>query len=91
MLFTSLGLDARQAGWQIKKLARQRHHQLPLFADISAPDNDISQYQLPTAEIGEKLSQDYHATGLSLKAHPVDVLAGTKTGWLAALFRDSAS
>lgn len=82
--FTSLGLDARQAGWQIKKLARQRHHQLPLFADISAPDNDTSQHQLPTAEIGEKLSQDYHATGLSLKAHPVDVLAGAlrQAGWL---------
>jgi len=83
--FASLGLDARQAGWQIKKLARQRHHQLPLFADISAPDVDTSQYQLPIAEIGEKLSQDYHATGLSLKAHPVDVLASAlkQDGWLA--------
>ena len=83
--FNSLGFDARQASWQIKKLARQRHHQLPLFADISVPDDDDSQHQLPVAEIGEQLSQDYHATGLSLKAHPVDVLADflAKDSWLA--------
>lgn len=83
--FGSLNLNARQAFWQIKKLARQRNHQLPLFADIAADKEckDTSLAVLPPSTLGEQVSADYEATGLSLKAHPVDILADrlAQSGW----------
>ncbi len=89
--FRSIGLNSRQAFWQIKKIARQRNHQLPLFADIALheaqpntpSEEDASLTVLPEASLGEQVAADYEATGLSLKAHPIDVLAAKleRDGW----------
>lgn len=76
--FGSLGLTARQALWHVRKHTRQTLHTLPLFASSEQPEDPRdtdSAAALPTAGLGETVAQDYQSTGLSLKAHPVDVLA----------------
>ena len=78
-VFTSLSLTAREAFWQIKKLGKEQFHKLPLFdaahhrSDKLSGETEV--IQLPEAHIGEKLVMDYGATGLSLRAHPVSLLA----------------
>lgn len=96
--FRSIGLDSRQAYWHIRKYKRQRHHQLPLFSGITADDQtdthtDDSASFLPQAQIGEQVSADYEATGLSLKAHPVDVLRPVlaEAGWQSCSQIDKAT
>jgi error-prone DNA polymerase len=78
--FGSLGLDRRRALWQLHAL---EDGQLPLFdleepttaqgwpahipaADLAAP--------LPAMTLGEQVVEDYGATGLSLRAHPLKLL-----------------
>ncbi|MGC6536052.1 MAG: error-prone DNA polymerase [Candidatus Puniceispirillaceae bacterium] len=77
--FTSLGLTARDAFWQLRKLEREAFHKLPLFDAVKQAANSLSGEQdnliMPDANIGEKLVMDYGATGLSLRAHPVALLA----------------
>jgi error-prone DNA polymerase len=42
--------------------------------------------ELPQAELGENVAEDYRNLGLSLKAHPLDLLAKPLgPGWVAAL------
>ena len=89
--FVSLGLSARNAFWEIKRLGRittQTNSQaLPLFAhaeqrqQIVMPDEPP--ISLPFAPLGEQVAQDYQATNLSLKAHPISLVAPyfTKDGW----------
>ena len=76
--FHSIGLTSRQALWEIKKLARQQSSGLPLFLYAEQRHKTIMPEELktslPIASLGNLVAQDYLATGLSLKAHPVTIL-----------------
>ena len=93
----SLGLTRRQALWQARRLGCQRHHELPLFA-ATPPINDLAinapgaaatnigrepPVTLPMASPGHEVAEDYRHLGLSLKAHPLDILASplAAAGW----------
>ena len=77
--FASMGLDRRQAQWQVRVLGRQRMNDMPLFAHASRRHNNVAgtepDVQLPQASGGEEVAADYRSLGLSLKAHPVTMLA----------------
>ena len=94
----SLGLNRRQALWQARRLGRQRHHELPLFAAAQLQDAQLQddqpqtatttigkepQVTLPVASPGHEVAEDYRRLGLSLKAHPLDMLATplAAAGW----------
>jgi len=62
--FRSMGLDRQAALWEIRALSDE---ELPLFEHASH-DRDAT---LPEISEPRKVIQDYVATGLSLKAHPV--------------------
>ena len=91
--FTSLGLTRRQALWQARRLGRQRHNELPLFAATQLKDDQPQpasttigkepQVTLPVASPGHEVAEDYRSLGLSLKAHPLDMLATplAAAGW----------
>jgi len=91
--FTSLGLARRQALWQARRLGRQRHHELPLFAAAQLEEDRPQQatttigrepkVTLPVASPGHEVAEDYRSLGLSLKAHPLDMLATplAAAGW----------
>jgi error-prone DNA polymerase len=91
--FTSLGLARRQALWQARRLGRQRHHELPLFAATQLQGDQSQQATttigkepqviLPVASPGHEVAEDYRSLGLSLKAHPLDMLATplAAAGW----------
>ena len=91
--FSSLGLSRRQALWQIRQLGCQRHHELPLFAASQLEDDRPQQattkigrepkVTLPVASLGHEVAEDYRSLGLSLKAHPLDMLATplAAAGW----------
>jgi error-prone DNA polymerase len=68
--FGSLGLDRRSALWKV--LATRE--ELPLFAGLE--DDDVAPVVpgLPTMSLSEQVSADYHALGLSLKAHPIGLV-----------------
>ena len=79
--YGSLFIDRRRALWQIHALD---DGQLPLFdeddgasADRGWPSHipmeDLSA-PLPEMSLGEQVLEDYHAFGLSLRAHPVSLL-----------------
>ncbi len=70
--FRSIGLDRRQALWEVRALSRRK-------ADASFPLLDRPQLDLLAAEpraslplmpAGEHVIHDYRSLGLSLKAHP---------------------
>lgn len=66
-VFGSLGLDRRQALWQV--LAQEdRRVDLPLFEHQVA---DESPLDLPQMGSRDEVFSDYLATGLSLKGHPM--------------------
>jgi error-prone DNA polymerase len=69
----SLGLDRRQALWEVKALVSA--DPLPLFAwgDASDAGCDI-EVQLPAMAPSEHVVADYQTLRLSLKAHPVSFL-----------------
>jgi error-prone DNA polymerase len=77
--FTSLAIDRRQALWVARGLARHRLHDMPLFAHAGRRHGRLAGnepvIELPQAELGEKVAEDYRNLGLSLKAHPLDLLA----------------
>ena len=66
--FRSLGLDRRQALWEVSAL-----HDRPvaLFAGQASESAREAQISLPGMTTGEHVIQDYISTALSLKAHPV--------------------
>ncbi|RIK65845.1 MAG: hypothetical protein DCC65_11695 [Planctomycetota bacterium] len=70
--FGSMGLDRQQALWAVQSL---RGRPLPLF---DAPDRAESSpdraESLPPVSAPVEVVRDYHATGLSLKAHPLSFL-----------------
>ncbi len=71
--FRSLGLDRRQALWQVHALTDTAA--LPLFAwgetADSGPEPDVA---LPTMPLSEHVVADYQTLRLSLKAHPLSFL-----------------
>ena len=75
--FHALGLDRRQALWAIRGLGAKP---LPLFA---AADARVSGVEPPVALIpltaGREVVEDYRATQLSLRAHPLSFLRGELT------------
>ncbi|RYY66159.1 MAG: error-prone DNA polymerase, partial [Chitinophagaceae bacterium] len=68
--FRSLGLDRRQALWEVSTKDRPQ----ALFEGHAAPDAVGEAVQLPLLLESEQVVQDYGALGLSLKAHPLQFL-----------------
>jgi len=66
--FRSLGLDRRQALWEVSALAARP---IALFEGQPAESPAEMQITLPLMTAAEHVVQDYAATSLSLKAHPV--------------------
>lgn len=65
--FRSLGLDRRQALWEVSAL-----HDRPTGMFQGQPSESVGeQVALPHMTLPEHVVQDYAATALSLKAHPV--------------------
>jgi DNA polymerase III alpha subunit len=64
--FASFELNRRQACWAVQGLWTRR--QAPLLAGLAAQDTHV---KLPKATPYEELQQDYLATGISLRAHPI--------------------
>jgi len=75
--FHALGLDRRQALWAVRGLGARP---LPLFA---AADARASGIEPPVALVpltaGREVVEDYRATQLSLRAHPLTFLRGELT------------
>ncbi|MBL3703379.1 DNA polymerase III subunit alpha [Sulfitobacter sp. BDSS02] len=72
-VFASLGLSRREALWQAKAITTPAP--LPLFAqDIGGELIDEPAAHLPEMTLGEEVVEDFVATRLSLKAHPVAML-----------------
>ncbi len=73
--FRSMGLDRRQALWQVRAIKSEKP--LPLFAHAGisgqGEDPDVA---LPKMPMPEHVAVDYQTTGLSLKAHPLTFLRG---------------
>jgi error-prone DNA polymerase len=66
--FRSMGLDRRQALWQVSA----KDHPEALFAGRPSENvTDEQQVSLPEMRLSEHVIQDYASTSLSLKAHPV--------------------
>lgn len=65
--FRSMGLDRRQALWEISVKDRP----IALFSKQPAEEDRQEKIQLPLMSLGEHVINDYAATALSLKAHPV--------------------
>src|SRR5450432_2571686 len=66
--FRSMGLDRRQALWEIAALSDRP---LALYAGQPAADATEEKVSLPVMTLAEHVVQDYASTSLSLKAHPV--------------------
>ncbi|MEM6374002.1 MAG: error-prone DNA polymerase, partial [Pseudomonadota bacterium] len=71
--FHSIGLSRREALWEAKALSKGPA--LPLFArDIDGEVVDEPAALLPEMTLGEQVVEDYVATRLTLRAHPVALL-----------------
>jgi error-prone DNA polymerase len=68
--FCSLGLDRRQALWEILAL---RDGEPTLYDRL---DPDEPRPVLPPCDLQEQIVQDYDAIGLSLTAHPISLVRG---------------
>eukprot|EP01035_Chromulina_nebulosa_P056793 gene56793-77838_t len=66
--FRSMELDRRQALWEVTALYDRP---IGLFAGQSSESANESEVRLPKMSASEHVVQDYAATSLSLKAHPV--------------------
>jgi len=66
--FRSLGLDRRQALWEVSALSDSP---IALFAGQPSESATETQVSLPLMTASEHVVQDYATTALSLKAHPV--------------------
>lgn len=69
--FRSIGLDRRQALWET---AAVKDRYVALFKGQRKADEQEKQICLPFMTNSEHVVQDYAATGLSIKAHPVSFL-----------------
>jgi DNA polymerase III alpha subunit len=70
--FGSMGCDRQQALWAVRKL---RDESLPMFDAVEPPPARAPETTaLPPVSLPRKVAEDYAATQLSLKAHPVSFL-----------------
>src|SRR6185312_1323427 len=71
--FRSLGLDRRQALWEVRGLPKELP--LPLFdRACTAEADDEEEVTLPLMPLSEHVVNDYRTLRLSLKAHPMSFL-----------------
>jgi error-prone DNA polymerase len=71
--FRSLGLDRRQALWEVRGLPKEIP--LPLFEHADAAEIGAEQHvALPIMPLPEHVVNDYRTLRLSLKAHPMSFL-----------------
>jgi error-prone DNA polymerase len=71
--FAVCDLTRREALWQAKAIATAKP--LPLFSqDLEGETLDEPKVYLPQMTLGEQVVEDYVATRLSLKAHPVALI-----------------
>jgi error-prone DNA polymerase len=72
--FRSMGLDRRQALWEVAAL-----HDRPIEAFEGQPSESLfePEVQLPLLRQSEHVVQDYASTGLSIKGHPVSFIRST--------------
>lgn len=68
--FRSIGLDRRQALWDVSAL---QSAPAGMFSN-QQDETEAQQVQLPQMELSQHIFQDYAATSLSLKAHPVSLV-----------------
>jgi error-prone DNA polymerase len=66
--FRSIGLDRRQALWEISTC---NDRPIALFSGQPSEDAEEKKVSLPEMTLSEHVVQDYAATSLSIKAHPV--------------------
>ena len=71
--FQCIGLDRRAALWAIRGLSDTS---LPLFDTVPAEPDPEPAVTLPSMTAGRQVVEDYRATGLSLRRHPVSFLRG---------------
>lgn len=71
--FRSMGLDRRQALWAVRGQAQDAPLDLFTVSETEEQGDEVD-VQLPKMPMSEHVIQDYHATRLSLKAHPVSFL-----------------
>ena len=69
--FRSIGLDRRQALWEVSAL---HDHPTGMFTGTPSQSTTERATELPTMTPSEHVIQDYASTSLSLKAHPVSFL-----------------
>ena len=69
--FRSIGLDRRNAFWQV---STKDYQVKSLFSNMPAHNADESGVILPEMALSEHVIQDYAATSLSLKAHPISFI-----------------
>ena len=69
--FRSLGLDRRQALWEVSALADRP---IGLFRGTASESAFETGVDLPAMALSEHVVQDYATTSLSLKAHPVQFM-----------------
>jgi len=65
--FRSIGLDRRQALWEVAVKDKPE----AIFSGQPSPDGINEQVQLPQMSLSEHVVHDYSALSLSVKAHPV--------------------
>ncbi|WP_122075607.1 error-prone DNA polymerase [Pseudophaeobacter sp. EL27] len=71
--FIGMGLTRRDALWQVKAIRSQTP--LPLFNDpIDGEAIQEATVNLPAMHLGEEVVEDYVATRLTLRAHPMELL-----------------
>ncbi|TYB77606.1 error-prone DNA polymerase [Maritimibacter fusiformis] len=87
--FASLGLDRRAALWQARAITAEKP--LPLFAgDLDGEGIDEGAVRLPAMSLGEEVVEDYLATRLTLRAHPIALLRARLTPDIPAPRPDAA-
>jgi error-prone DNA polymerase len=71
--FRSLGLDRRQALWEVRGLPKELP--LPLFDQAATSEAGVEpEVSLPVMPLSEHVVNDYRTLRLSLKAHPMSFL-----------------
>ena len=68
--FRSVGLDRREALWEVSTKDRP----VAMFTGQAPADAAVENIKLPVMKTSEHVVQDYAATSLSLKAHPVSFI-----------------
>ncbi|MBU3028996.1 error-prone DNA polymerase [Paracoccus marinaquae] len=77
--FSGMGLNRRDALWQVRAIRGQEP--LPLFNDpIDGEAIHEPAVTLPQMHLGEEVVEDYVATRLTLRAHPMEILRPSMPG-----------